>query len=160
MLLRSMRQYFITDILISIVICICGFFLLFSGLNAQPTPTYFPMFAGGLLMFTGLMSANQTVRYYLNEELMAYRILLLDTDRIVWLYYSKLNLMPYGVGVLNRCHFFVCTIDGKIYTLKASEASIKKNMQQATKENPDIVTGYSVDREQLFKVDPRLLKND
>lgn len=155
-----MRQYFITDILISIVICACGFLLLNSGWNAQSSPAYFPMFAGAILLFTGVMSAIQAVRYYLNEELMAYNILLLDKERIVWLYYSKLNLMPYGVGIFNRCHFFVCTIDGKIFTLKANEADIKKIMQHAVEENPNIVTGYTVEKEQLFRIDPRLLKND
>lgn len=159
-LLLSMRRYLIADILVSVCIGVCGALLFFNGLNAIPAPVYFSIVTGALLLLIGLISAFQTVRYFLKGSMMAYRILELDTGRIVWLYYSKLNLMPYGVGVLNRCHFFVCTLDGAVFTLKASEVCIKDAMQHALEENPGIVTGYSVDREQLFRIDPHLLKND
>lgn len=156
-LMRSMRFYIVADICIASIICICGGGLLASGLlNTE----YFFITAGIIVLLAGIFSIVQTLRFFVQEELLAYRIVTLDNARVVWLYYSKLSLMPFGVGLFNRCKMYVCTIDGKIFTLRAGEQQIKNCIAEATTENTAITSGYSVDREQLFKADPRLLRKD
>ena len=90
------------------------------------------------------------------EELL--RVLEREPDRVVWFYYVKLDMMPFGVKVFERCTMHVRLSAGEGLRVFGSKQDILKTMDQLSEILPHATMGYSLESEQLYRASPNLLR--
>lgn len=90
------------------------------------------------------------------EELL--RVLEREPDRVVWYYYVKLDMMPFGVKVFERCTMHVRLSAGERLRVFGSKRDILKVMDQLSEIIPHATMGYSLESEQLYRASPDLLR--
>lgn len=157
---KSVLKFVGIDTLIAICILLVGSVLLCNSLRNKTDSIIFILLCALILICTAIFSIVFIYKFYKNEQMHALELLQNKSNRIVWCYYSRMHLMPFGIGLFNRCRFFIYTLNGDAYTLRAGERSIQTMISHLKHLHPGITIGYSINNEQLFKADPHLLRND
>lgn len=82
-----------------------------------------------------------------------------DYYRVVWVYYSKLQNMPFGISTNQQCRLYVCLDNREKLMLSMRESEISEAMFWFQRLLPSSSFGYSASKEQLFNIGPDLLVN-
>lgn len=77
---------------------------------------------------------------------------------IVWVYYMKVETMPYGIRIMDMTTLFFMLDNGEKHTLRANEKRILKIMNSLRDALPHATFGYSTQKEQLYRANPDLLR--
>lgn len=157
---KSVLNFVGSDILIAICILLLGLVLLYNSLSNRSESIIFILLCALILICTAIFSIVFIYKFYKNEQVHALDLLQKKSNRIVWCYYTRMHIMPFGIGLFIRCRFFIYTLNGDAYTLRAGEKSIQTMISHLKHLHPGITIGYSINNEQLFKADPHLLRND
>lgn len=81
-------------------------------------------------------------------------------QNIVWIYsYITVN-MPFGIQLFRTCTMYVNFVDGKQSDLKVDPNRYDEINQLLQDDLPHATFGYTVQREQLYRADPKLLYKD
>lgn len=86
------------------------------------------------------------------------RLLETEKNRIVWVYTFETEVMPYGFSMFKKIDFCFAQEDGRIEMLTFL-ADLKYLFLRLLKEElPHATFGHSIENEQLYKVDPEILR--
>lgn len=81
-----------------------------------------------------------------------------NPERVVWVYYYRLESMPYGIRVARMCTLYLQLQNGRKLGLQASEHRITAIMDALRDRLPHATFGYSKEKEQLYRANPDLLR--
>ena len=82
-----------------------------------------------------------------------------DYYRVVWVYYSKLENMPFGIKTNNQCRLYLCLDNREKLMVPMRESEISEAMFWFQRLLPSSTFGYSSSKEQLYDIGPDLLVN-
>lgn len=115
---------------------------------------------GVALFMLGLFFAISCLLKLKTSRNQLIKILQNNPKKVVWYYAYIVENMPFGVRVLQMSTIFIFFVDGKHTTLRVSKKETSRVMQALSELLPHATKGYSVEREQLFKANPRMLYKD
>lgn len=114
------------------------------------------LLAGGALLGIG-MSGIELLNYEVRKSEL-YKLLHEAPEHIVWVYYYKVESLPYGIKVGQMSTLFFKTSDGNSHELRCSESKSLLIMDALRTTLPHCTFGYSAQKDQLFRADPNLLR--
>ena len=115
-----------------------------------------------LLAAGGIWCAGLTVLEILRYDVTkddVFKLLQLHPESIVWVYYYKVETMPYGIRISHMSTLYLCTTDNIKNDLRTSEKQSIHIMNALRPLLPHASFGYSQQKEQLFLANPDLLKH-
>lgn len=108
--------------------------------------------AGGILLLASFWNLSRRSDHPIIEVLHE------RPDDLVWIYPYILIHNPFGVRFSRNCHLYFWDVKGNQIMLRVSE----KKAEEIKKELKPLLSkctfGHSVEREQLYRVDPLLLR--
>jgi uncharacterized membrane protein YidH (DUF202 family) len=81
-----------------------------------------------------------------------------NPQRIVWVYYLKVETMPYGIRVLDMTTLYFMCNDHEKLSLRTTEKQILEIMDKLQDRLPHATFGHNQEKEQLYRANPNLLR--
>jgi hypothetical protein len=114
------------------------------------------LLAAGALWCIGLVGLDLLRHGARQEDLL--RLLVQTPEQVVWIYYYKVETMPFGVRVNQMITLYFWTLDRKHSEIRMSEGEAVQIMNGLRGHLPWATFGYSPEKEQLYRANPALLK--
>lgn len=112
---------------------------------------------GVFLAVLGVRFGVSAVKIWRSAQHPLWRLLCRQPQRIVWVYSVSKDLMPFGLYVFSRGTFYFQLDDGRSLDLSVPAKQLKLISRTLNRLLPEASFGYSVERRQLFAVDPKRL---
>lgn len=113
---------------------------------------------GVLLAVIGVRFGVSAVKIWRAAQHPLLQLLRRQPQRIVWIYSVAKDLMPFGLYVFSRGTFYFQLDDGRSLDLSVPARQLKLISRTLNRLLPEASFGYSVERRQLFAVDPSRLR--
>lgn len=107
----------------------------------------------GILLFRDAIRDYKKMRNFWED------FLHFDYYRVVWVYYRKVENMPFGVKVNQRCRLFLCLDNREKLVIPMKESEISEALFWFQRLLPTSTFGYTTSKEQLYNIGPDLLIN-
>lgn len=88
------------------------------------------------------------------------RFLFEQADDVVWIYYHKMNHLPFGLQMASPCTLVMGDRKGDLKNIHLPEAEIIELMNALRLHLPHAVFGFSRYKEQLYRSSPSLLSKE
>ena len=114
-----------------------------------------------LLAFMGFYFLLHGILRYDTQRNYLLKLLLEETDNAVWVYYKKIELLPFGIKFIEYSRLHIHLINRESILLPLSEIEIKKLMPFLRQQLKRATFGHTIQNQQLYDISPDLLqKND
>ncbi|MBI1191913.1 MAG: hypothetical protein GC205_01880 [Bacteroidetes bacterium] len=114
------------------------------------------MLAAGLIAAVAYAGMEQLRHNATADDFEA--LLSTQANRLVWVYYLKVDIQPFGVHVRQTTTLFFWLDNHSNVVLRATEAESIAIMNAIRSSLPHASFGYSLQKEQLYRADPALLR--
>ena len=112
-----------------------------------------------ILTLTGAVLASRSIYILLKvKRLSIVSVLEQRSEEIIWIYPYFANHQPFGILVRKTSLLYFYLLSGEHYTIELPEKELKKFKESLKPFLPHVVFGYTLEREQLYRADPYLLK--
>ncbi|GEM_PF-1032082 len=158
LILQVLRKNRNRSVLIALLLAACcGFWL---GWQLSLPETLWE--GGNLFLAGGLIAAiafagMERLRYDANREDFE-QLLTKRPENLVWIYYLKVDIQPFGVHVRQTTTLFFWTEKQSHIALRATEEESIAIMNALRNSLSHTSFGYSLQKEQLYRADPGLLR--
>ncbi len=112
----------------------------------------------GMIAFVGAMLLKNAYQAYLDECHFWNFFLKNEGRKIVWVYYHKLENLPFGISLHSQTTLFIHLDDRSKACIAMREPEILEIMSVLRSELPKATFGYSKQKEQLYNIGPDLLR--
>lgn len=79
-------------------------------------------------------------------------------EKVVWIYHEVLISMPFGIKTLTRATVYLNLDDGKYDFFQIPPEKAEQFLDHLRQVFPDATFGHSVEKEQLYRANPNLLR--
>ncbi|QQS30444.1 MAG: hypothetical protein IPM47_05735 [Sphingobacteriales bacterium] len=110
--------------------------------------------------FTGLYFFLQGLLRYDTQRNHLLKLLLYQPDQVVWVYYRKVENIPFGIRIFNLTTLFICLRNRDFIALPMSEPKIRQLIDLLKLRLPNTVFGYTIQRAQLYDISPDLVGSE
>lgn len=151
------KEYFVVQFCLSILIALLGGIWLIA-MWVGGVDHLFNSLIAGLFLALGLYATYGIwrMREQVNKRIL--QLLQTHPEQIVWLYKAELQLLPFGIALLNHARLHIGEINGNMHHIRASARSIDVFIQLYALAYEHITTGHHANNEQLFRTMPALLR--
>ena len=112
---------------------------------------------GYVALIIGVYLCGMSILKFNVEKEDVFKQLTEHPEKIVWVYYYKVESMPYGVKILTMSTLYFHLLDKRKLSVRMSEKKANEVMNKLRNRLPRATFGYSVKTEQLFIANPALL---
>jgi hypothetical protein len=132
--------------------------LLFASGQANSGWWSFPglLLAAGAVWCTGLVGLDLLRQDARRDDLLS--LLTKSPEQIVWVYYYKVETMPFGIRVKQMITLYFWQMDRKHSEIRLSEREALQIMNGLRSHLPWATFGYSPEKEQLYRANPAMLR--
>lgn len=113
---------------------------------------------GVFLAVIGVRFGVSAVKIWRSAQHPLWRLLHRQPQRIVWVYSVSKDLMPFGLYIFSRGILYFQLDDGRSLDLSVPAKQLKLISRTLNRLLPEASFGYSVERRQLFAMDPTRLR--
>lgn len=113
-----------------------------------------------LVGFTGLYFLAQGLLRYDTQRRFLLHILIQSPHEVAWVYYRKIESLPFGVSMLKLTTLFIFFNNREYMAIPMPETEILELMQTLPARLVNTVFGYTKQREQLYDISPDLLRQE
>ena len=118
------------------------------------------MFSGAMILsICGAILLPYGIYHFLhvrNSTLI--KVLKQDPDDVVWIYHYIMIQKPWGVQIRKSCLLYFHLLNGDHFTISIPAKKAENLMDDLKPHLPLTTFGHSVEKEQLYKADPLLLR--
>jgi len=114
----------------------------------------------GTVIFVSLQLMRNAQKLYYQEVYFWTWLLHKNKENIVWVYYFKLENMPFGVQFNQQTTFFVHLSNRDCLSIRMSEKDILLLMKYMRQFLTNATFGYSAHKKQLYDISPDLLRKE
>ncbi|MGB1206154.1 MAG: hypothetical protein ACPG5B_10940 [Chitinophagales bacterium] len=111
-----------------------------------------------LLAFTGFYFLLHAILRYDIQRNHLLKLLLAEPDKVVWVYYKKIELLPFGIKFIEYCRLHIHLLNRECILLPLSEKEIKELMPFLRQQLKSATFGYTTQNRQLYDIAPSLLQ--
>ena len=112
----------------------------------------------GILFLFGMAFFIHGVNNYKIEKNINYQLINYYPERIVWVYCHISQIMPFGIYLYKRCRMYICDINGNSTTIMVDSKNANQLMDYLQSRLKGATFGHSIQKEQLYRANPLLLK--
>ncbi|MEM1323628.1 MAG: hypothetical protein AAGG75_25430 [Bacteroidota bacterium] len=109
---------------------------------------------------TGLNFGWRQWRYRQTERHPLLQLLRIRSRRIVWVYSTITQRMPFGVQFSRNAYLHFKLVNGKEWVLSIPEGQIEEVMKALNRRLPHATFGYSQEKEQWYTAHPEMMYKD
>ncbi|MDZ4683316.1 MAG: hypothetical protein SH848_09905 [Saprospiraceae bacterium] len=113
---------------------------------------------GVFLAVIGVRFGVSAVKIWQATQHPLLQLLRRQPQRIVWVYSVTKDLMPFGLYIFSRGTFYFQLDDGRSLDLSVPARQLKLISRTLNRLLPEASFGYSVERRQVFAMDPKRLR--
>lgn len=150
-----------------IKLLVCGLLLLLAVVGVFYVPYLLEFwqalgvsFILGIVIFIALQLMRNAQKLYGQEMRFWTWLFHKNADNIVWIYYFKVENMPFGVQFNQQTTLFVHLLNGEYLSLRMAESDIVLLMNLMRAFLPNTTFGYSAHKKQLYDISPDLLRKE
>ena len=111
-----------------------------------------------VLAFTGFYFLLHGILRYDTQRNYLLKLLLEEPDKAVWVYYSKIELMPFGIKFIEYARLHIHLLNRECILLPLSEKEIRSLMPFLRQQFKRATFGHSIQNQQLYDIAPDLLQ--
>jgi hypothetical protein len=141
-----------------IALLITGFTLFLLLDSQKELSSYFAAIVSAIVALSGAYLVGHALMHFDVLQWDLVKVLKREPERVVWVYYYRSELMPYGIRMYQLCILYFCLEDRSKIAVRGTEASILKLMDALRSDLPSASFGHSADKEQWYLADPELLR--
>jgi len=113
-----------------------------------------------LLAFIGFYFLLHGILRYDTQRNHLLKLLIEEPDRVVCVYYTKIELLPFGIKFIEYSRLNIHLLNRSSIFLPLSEAEIKSLMPFLKQQFKRATFGHSIQNQQLYEIAPDLLQKE
>lgn len=152
------RQKFLKIFVGSFLLIFSLFIITLSWLNLSGKIAFANSVLFGMIAFTGILLLKNAYRSFVDECHFWNFFLRNESNKIVWVYYHKLESHPFGISFSSKTTLFIHLEDRSKACITMREPEILDIIGMFREEMPQATFGYSRQKEQLYNIGPDLLR--
>lgn len=114
--------------------------------------------AGIFCLGASIPAGRAAVRHHQVDAHPLFRLIAGPGQDVVWVYHEIVRSMPFGVKTWDRTIVHFKKLDGSEETLFVTGATVRPFLEEIEPLFPHATFGHSVEKEQLYRANPLLLK--
>ncbi len=111
-----------------------------------------------MIAFIGILLLKNAYQTFIDECHFWNFFLRNEGNKIVWVYYHKLEKSPFGISFSSKTTLFIHLEDRSKANITMREPEILEILSLFREEMPQATFGYSKQKEQLYNIGPDLLR--
>ncbi len=157
---KALKQNRNGKLIVSVVLILAGLLFIFYMPHFSNRSFYFVRIIGSLSTLSGTALLMLSLIHF---DVRKNKLLLLlnkHPEDVVWIYYNKVQMIPFGVKIRDRCTLFFNLRNREKHLINISEDEVQRLVKYLNRKVPRATFGFSREKEQLYLANPDLLINN